>query len=277
MKGPIAAALAAGAAIRRAGIELGGSLTYHLVADEEFGGTHGTKVLWDRGLLTQEAAIIGEPSELAIGLAQRGGAWVIATARGKAAHGSQPERGINAITAMSRLLLRLPQVLPDLQHALVGRPTVNVGRIEGGSAPNAVPDRCRADIDRRLLPGETDRTAVMAPFEELAASIAAEHPDDDVTFEIRDWIDPAEASASSDLANRVREAVQAEIGSPAVDAGFTGITDARFYINDANVPAVILGPGSLTVAHAADESIDVDELVSGARIYARAFVGFLGS
>jgi acetylornithine deacetylase/succinyl-diaminopimelate desuccinylase len=71
--------------------------------------------------------------------------------------------------------------------------------------------------------------------------------------------------------------VEAETGRRAVDTGFTGITDARFYINGAHIPTVILGPGSLTVAHTADEWVDVGELVAGARIYARLFVGFLGA
>ena len=59
--------------------------------------------------------------------------------------------------------------------------------------------------------------------------------------------------------------------------GFTGITDARFYINDAKIPTVILGPGSLSVAHTANESVLVSELVAAARIYARVFVQFLGT
>jgi acetylornithine deacetylase/succinyl-diaminopimelate desuccinylase len=58
--------------------------------------------------------------------------------------------------------------------------------------------------------------------------------------------------------------------------GFTGITDARFYINEAKIPAVILGPGSLSVAHTADESVPVAELVTAARAYARIAVGFCG-
>lgn len=276
MKGPIAAALGAGAAIRRAGVALGGSLTFHLVADEELAGTHGTRVLWERGLLTQDAAIVGEPTELAVGLAERGGAWIRATAFGKAAHGSQPHRGINAITSMSRFLLRLPEVLPDREHALVGRPTVNVALIEGGSAPNVVPDRCTVDIDRRLVPGEADPEDVIAPFRALAGRIVDEHPEVDLRFEIREWTDAAEAPADSDIAALAREAVEAETGRPARDVGFTGITDARFYINQARLPAVILGPGSLTVAHTADEWVDVAQLGAAARIYARAFVGFLG-
>ena len=82
MKGPIAAALAAAAAVRRAGIDGPGRLTFHLAADEELAGVHGTQVLWERGLLTQDAAIVGEPSDLAVGLAERGGAWITATAHG---------------------------------------------------------------------------------------------------------------------------------------------------------------------------------------------------
>ena len=160
----MAAALAAGAAIRRAGVELAGTLEYHLVADEELAGTHGTQVLWDRGLLDVDAAIVGEPSELQLGLAERGGAWITLTAHGRAAHGSQPHRGVNAITSMARYLLRLPEVLPDLEHPLTGRPTVNAALIAGGSAPNVVPDRCDVDVDRRIVPGETDPDAVLAPF-----------------------------------------------------------------------------------------------------------------
>ena len=275
MKGPIAAALAAAAAVGRAGIDGPGRVTFHLAADEELAGIHGTRVLWERGLLTQGAAIVGEPSDLAVGLAERGGAWITATAHGTAAHGSQPDRGVNAITSMAHYLLRLPEVLPDLVHPLCGRPTVNAALIEGGSAPNVVPDRCVVDIDRRLLPGEDDRNAVLAPFVALAADIRREHPEVDVRAEIREWTDAAEAPADTTIADAVRAAAHAERGEMPADVGFTGITDARFYINDARIPTVIFGPGSLSVAHTANEWIAVDDLVAAARIYARIFAGIL--
>ena len=146
MKGAIAAALASAAAIARVGVPLAGSLWFHLAADEELAGIHGTKVLWERGMLDQDAAIVGEPTELQLGMAQRGGAWVTATAHGRAAHGSQPHRGVNAITSIARLMLRLEEALPDLKHPLIGGPTVNAALIEGGSAPNVVPDRAQADF-----------------------------------------------------------------------------------------------------------------------------------
>ncbi len=276
MKGPVGAALAAAAAITHAGITLAGTLDLHLAADEELAGVHGTKVLWERGFLDQDAAIVGEPSDLRLGLAERGGAWFTATARGRAAHGSQPHLGVNAITSMARFLLRLPEVLPDVEHHLCGRPTVNAALIAGGSAPNVVPDRCEVDIDRRIIPGETDPAAIREPFLRLAAALAAEHPEVDIDVQLREWTDAAEAPADSLIADAARAAVAAVRGQTPPDVGFTGITDARFYINEAKIPAVILGPGSLSVAHTANESVQVADLVDAARVYARIFVSFLG-
>jgi acetylornithine deacetylase/succinyl-diaminopimelate desuccinylase len=277
MKGAVAAALAAGAAIRRAGVALGGSLTYHLAADEEASGNHGTKVLLERGFLSQDAAIVGEPSDQQIALAERGGAWVTATAFGRAAHGSQPDKGVNAITTMSRFLLRLPEVLPDVVHPLCGPPTVNASLIEGGSAHNMVPDRCTVEIDRRILPGETSPDAVLAPFRALVEDLRRTAPETEITTEIRDWTDAAETSPDGAVAALARAAIGAETGAVATDVGFTGITDARFYLNDASIPTIIWGPGSLSVAHAADEWVGVADLVTAARAYARVFVGFLGA
>jgi len=277
MKGSIAATLAAVAALRRTGVELGGTLTLHLAADEELAGLHGTKVLRERGLLTQDAAVIGEPTDLQLALAQRGGAWITATAFGTAAHGSQPDRGVNAITSMARFLLRLREGLPDREHPLAGRPSINAAIIAGGSAPNVVPDRCTVDIDRRVIPGERDPEEVLAPLRALVGDIATEHPEVRIDLEIREWTDAAEASPDSRVASLARAALTAETGAPPADVGFTGITDARYYINGADIPSLVLGPGSLGVAHTADEWVDVDDLVTAARATARLVVSFLGA
>ncbi|MGA9159871.1 MAG: M20 family metallopeptidase [Actinomycetota bacterium] len=277
MKGPIASALGAVSAIRRSGVELGGRLDLHLAADEELAGLHGTKVLLEHGLLDQDAAIVGEPTELNLALAERGGAWITATARGTAAHGSTPQLGVSAITSMARFLLRIEEVLPDLEHPLVGRPTVNAAMIQGGSAPNVVADRCVVEIDRRIIPGEIEPEKVLEPFDRLADAIRAEHPEVDLSFAIRMWTDAAETIPDSTIADLCRAAVRTETGRRArLDTGFTGITDARFYLNDRSIPTIILGPGSLGVAHMANESVEVAELVTAARVYARVFVGFLG-
>jgi succinyl-diaminopimelate desuccinylase len=98
-----------------------------------------------------------------------------------------------------------------------------------------------------------------------------------VRAELHDWTPAAETAAAAPVAVAVRRAAAAELGREPADAGFTGITDARFYINEAAIPAVIFGPGSLSVAHTPNEWIDVDEVVTGARIYSRLFADALGA
>jgi succinyl-diaminopimelate desuccinylase len=148
--------------------------------------------------------------------------------------------------------------------------------IEGGTAPNVVPDRCAIEIDRRTVPGEHDRDAVLAPFTAIADELRAADPSVDIGVELHDWTPAAETPADARVADAVRRAAATELDREPADAGFTGITDARFYINEAAIPAVIFGPGSLSVAHMPDEWIGVDELVTGARIYARLFADVLG-
>jgi acetylornithine deacetylase/succinyl-diaminopimelate desuccinylase len=140
-----------------------------------------------------------------------------------------------------------------------------------------VPDRCTIEIDRRILPGETSPDAVLAPFRALVEDLRRTVPETEITTEIRDWTDAAETSPDGVVAALARAAVAAETGVAATDVGFTGITDARFYLNDASIPTIIWGPGSLSVAHAADEWVGVADLVTAARAYARVFVGFLGA
>jgi len=275
MKGAVASALAAVSAIRPSGVELAGRLDLHLVADEELAGLHGTKVLNERGYLDQDAAIVGEATDLNIALAQRGGAWITATTRGRAAHGSTPQLGVSAITSMARFLLRIEEVLPDIEHPLVGRPTVNAAMIQGGSAPNVVADRCVVEIDRRIIPGETEPEEVLEPFDRLADAIRTEHSEVDLSFAIGLWTDAAEVTGDPAIAGLCRAAVREETGRAPLDTGFTGITDARFYLNDRSIPTIILGPGSLGVAHTANESVEIAQLVAAARVYARVFTRFL--
>jgi acetylornithine deacetylase/succinyl-diaminopimelate desuccinylase len=276
MKGPVASALAAAAAIRRAGIDLAGTLTFHLAADEEHMGIYGTKVLWDRGMLVQDACIVGEPSDLRVGLAERGGAWITATARGTAAHGSQPDLGVNAIASMSRLVLRLAEVLPDREHPLVGRPSVNAAVIAGGSAPNVVPDRCELVIDRRIVPGETDPAQVLHRSNDWPRRSRRTTPTS---------IDVPDRRLDRRRGSRGRLGHRRTCSAGDRRRARRGPGRRRLHRNHRrpvlhqrrHIPTVIVGPGSLSVAHTANEWVLVDDLVAAARIYARIFIGFLGA
>ena len=108
-----------------------------------------------------DLAIVGEPTGLEIVTAHKGDVWLRLRTIGRPAHGATPHRGRNAVTAMSRIVLALEteyasELAARPAHPRLGRPTINVGRIDGGRQPNIVPAECIIDIDRRTLPGETE-------------------------------------------------------------------------------------------------------------------------
>ncbi|HEY1973962.1 MAG TPA: M20/M25/M40 family metallo-hydrolase, partial [Pseudonocardia sp.] len=153
MKGGIAAAIEGLRACRDAGVQPTCDLAFHLVADEETGGRWGTEALLGAGRIAADAAIVPEPSELGVCVAERGVLLAEITVTGRAAHGSDPARGRSAVADAARLVRVLHEAdFGDHGHPLLGTPTCNVGTIAGGTAPNIVASSCTLRIDRRVLP-----------------------------------------------------------------------------------------------------------------------------
>ena len=274
-KGPMAAALEAIAVLRESGFEPSGTLELALVADEESGGFKGAAFLVEEKLIQPEVAIVGEPSALRIVRAQRGIAWSRITTKGVAAHGSAPERGVNAIVHMAAIVGALQETLPDITHPVVGGPTIGVGTIHGGDKVNMIPALCVAEIDRRTIPGETEEQ-VLAQFEAAIEKARATHPDVDATPEIVSWGSPFELRADAPLVETLAVAVAEVTGRDAEQIGFRGTSDARF-LAEAGADVVVFGPGEIELAHTARESIDLDQLETGALCYALAFARLLGA
>ena len=119
----------------------------------------GSRALCRSGLRA-DLAIVGEPTRLQVVTAHKGSLWLELETRGKSAHGSRPELGRNAIHEMARIVdwfeTEYAARLRPRRHKLLGRATVSVGVIRGGTQPNIVPDHCSISVDRRTLPGETE-------------------------------------------------------------------------------------------------------------------------
>ena len=273
-KGPIAAALEAVAILKESGFEPAGNLELQLVSDEESGGFQGAGYLVDNGLISADMAIVGEPTALRVVRAQRGIAWSRITTHGIAAHGSAPERGVNAIYHMAEIVRHLVDCLPDITHPVVGGPTVSVGTIHGGAKLNIIPASCTIEVDRRTIPGETD-ASVIAGFEAAVEKARKVYPDINAHIEIVDSGMPFEIPESSELVATMTGAVAEVIGSDAEVIGFRGASDARF-LAQAGADVIVFGPGDITLAHTARESIDLDQLEQGALAYASAFARLLG-
>ena len=274
-KGPIAAALEAVAMLKASGFEPAGTLELELVSDEESGGFKGAGWLADKGYIHPDLAIIGEPTLLRVVRAQRGIAWSRITTRGVAAHGSAPERGVNAIDHMSAVIRELLTSVPDVTHPVVGGPTISIGTIHGGAKLNIIPASCVIEVDRRTIPGETDEE-VMAQFEAAIERARAVYPDIDATAEIVDSGAPFEVPENSELVTTMVDAMRGATGAEPEIIGFRGASDARF-LAGLGAEVIVFGPGEIALAHTARESIDLDELERGALSYAIAFARLLGA
>jgi acetylornithine deacetylase/succinyl-diaminopimelate desuccinylase family protein len=272
MKGGIAAAIEGLRGCVDAGVRPACDITFHLVADEETGGRWGTEALLHGGRIRADAAIVPEPSELGIGVAERGALLAEITVTGLAAHGSDPARGRSAIADAARLVLALQQAdFGDPAHPLLGSPTCNVGTIAGGTAPNIVASSATLRIDRRLLPGQTREQVVAG----LRAVLDRAAPDVDYRLDVLAFVEASELATTHPFVDVLRAACPPAPGP--VQSPVRGLylgTDARFLRNGLGIPTVVYGPGSMTLAHTADEYVPLAELTEAAGTFASVYASF---
>ena len=236
-----------------------GTLILVAAAEEETGGQLGTRWLADEGHLPASGFIVvGEQTDNRVALAHKGVMRATVTTKGRSVHATNPDRGINAITAMARVVLALEtyhQDLSERRHPLVGTPTCNVGTIQGGSTANAVPDSCIVRLDRRMIPREKPE-AVEQELRDIVAAVevgAAEVEIGDFLFS--SWFD---SDLSTELGQRFLESIKTFKDPEPV--GYLPGSDAKHLMALARGDMVIFGPGSYEVAHAFDEHVELDAL-----------------
>ncbi|KAB2812666.1 M20 family metallopeptidase [Pimelobacter simplex] len=269
MKGGIAAALEGLAACRDAGVEPRATIAFHLVADEETGGAHGTEALVAAGRVHADACIIPEPTELGISVAERGSVQVRVRVEGEAGHGSEPGAARSAIADAARMITALHDgAVSAAAHPYVGTPTCNVALVEGGVARNVVAPWCTFVLDRRTAPGETLDDVLAG----LRRVIDAACPGAVYALETLVVVEASEVAADHPFPRFVAGLTGA--GDPGELIGLSLGTDGRFLRNQLAIPTVIYGPGSIRQAHTADEWVEVGELVAAARTFARAYASF---
>ncbi|MBI3411823.1 MAG: M20 family metallopeptidase [Planctomycetes bacterium] len=231
-------------------------------ADEEYTFL-GVQELVKRGIRA-DMAIVAEPTGLDIVLAHKGVArWYVTTA-GRACHSSSPEQGVNAIYCMSRIMPAIESYAEKLRKsandALLGPATLSVGRIEGGTSVNTVPDRCRIEVDRRLVRGERPEDARCDFVGALEAQV-------DESFECSKLhqgkmaLDPTGADELIDILGKAIDGVRGKHSVHAV----AYCTDAPC-IAATGIPTVVFGPGDIAQAHTKDEWVALDEVEMAAEV-----------
>jgi acetylornithine deacetylase len=266
IKGGMASMLATFARVAREKPSKACNLVMACSVDEEHTFL-GVQLMVKKGLKA-DLAVIAEPTLLQIVHAHKGLIrWPIITT-GRSCHSSAPEQGVNAVYRMGRVLTALEKYAEQLRTSrpdpLLGPPTLSVGRIDGGTSVNTVPDRCRIEIDRRVVRGE-DPLAVPA---QVTAFLKKEIPD--VPFENGDpWmhktaLDPEGSEELTKLLGAAIDSVKGKHNVLAVPYG----TDAST-IAHAGTPSVVFGPGDIAKAHTCDEWVPTDEVEQASEILYR--------
>ena len=272
MKGGIAAAICALDVLEKAGRVSGCNLVFHLVADEERGGRWGTQVLLDEGHIRGDACLVPEPTDLQLCVAERGLLQGRIHIAGRPGHGSRPREGVSAVEHGAKVVLALHAAdFGGPEHPLLGRPTANVGTISGGTTFNTVAESCIVGVDRRILPGAT-LESTRAEIEERIDGAGVEGLR--YRFELDTFGEASEMSPGDPWVKQVGEAVARATGREPEVIGMTFTTDARFVRNQAGIPAVVCGPGSVAQAHGDDEYVEVSRLVDAAAVFAELFAAY---
>jgi acetylornithine deacetylase len=265
MKSGVAAMCAA--AVRAADAGLDGEIVIAAVVDEEFESI-GTRALVERGVRA-DAAIVTEPTRLAIMPAHLGFVWLDVTTHGRAAHGSRWDLGVDAIRHAGFVLAELDRIdsmeLPMRRHALLGRPSVHASLIDGGTGMSTYPDRCTIRIERRTIPGETPAD-VEREWLDACARIASRAPNARAEVSVTFAQSPSDVPVDAPIV-RALAGVLRELGDEPRVEGMSAWTDAAI-LNDAGIPAICFGPGDIGVAHAAEEYVAVREIERATEILA---------
>jgi acetylornithine deacetylase/succinyl-diaminopimelate desuccinylase-like protein len=275
MKGGLAAALSAMAALRSAG--LSGPVELAALVDEEATGA-GIRAYVESAARPFVGCITAEPTELQTVVGARGAAYLRVAIHGTACHAGNPDDGANAIYGAAAVVAeieRMNRELAQRPHPLLGPATWSVGQIHGGTSGSIVPDECVVVADRRLLPGESAATVLADMQDRTAALLAGRGLTFDVTMPME--MPAFETPGDSTLAATVDGAL-ADAGGPRLPpGGWTAACDGGFVARDLGVPVVVLGPGSVsTQAHRPNESVSIGELVVAARAYALSALRLLG-
>jgi acetylornithine deacetylase len=266
MKGGVAACLLAAEAAAGAG--LAGDVIVAAVADEEHASV-GIRAALEG--VRADACVVAEPTGLDVVVAHKGFAWWELEATGRAAHGSRPDLGVDAIAALGPVLVALAELGRELAtrpHPRLGPASVHASLIEGGQELSSYPERCRLAIERRSLPGE-DEAALERELSALAAAGG-----DAVRARTTLVRAPFEVAANAPVVAAVRAAAAARLGREPALTGHAAWMDAAF-TSAAGIPTVVFGPDGAG-AHAVEEWVDLGSVLACAEILQATAAAFCG-
>jgi len=259
MKAGVAAMIDAARSIAKTGGLPAGRLVVAAVVDEEHSSVGADALV---GRCRADAAVVTEPTDLAIAIGHKGFAWIDVEVLGKAAHGSRPADGQDAILRLGRVLAKLEALDRVLQarapHPLVGTGSLHASIVAGGRELSSYPDHATLQMERRLTPVEREEDAIVE-VRQILAAIAAEDPTFRASARMMFSRPAYELDREHDLPRQVGAAL-AKAGRSPVVVGASFWADSGV-LGQAGIPSVLFGPGGAGL-HSTEEYVKVDEVIT---------------
>lgn len=258
MKGGLAAMIGAAGVLADNGGPALGRLIVAAVVDEEYSSVGARALIKD---WTADAAVVGEPTDMSVAVGHKGFEWVEIDVEGRAAHGSRPLEGLDAILRMGRVLSRLEALDRKLQdhppHPLMGTASLHASLIEGGKEWSTYPDKCTLKMERRTVAGESAEISLIE-VEAILRELRAEDPkfraDARYVFGQPPYETPPDHPLASSLEN-----VMEGLGRTTTRSAMSFWTDAGV-LGQAGIPSVIFGPTGAGL-HSIKEHVVADDVL----------------
>jgi acetylornithine deacetylase len=270
MKGGVAAMIDAARVVAERGLGRG-RLIVAAVVDEEYASIGADTLV---SAWTADAAVVTEPTDLNIGIGHKGFAWLEIETRGRAAHGSRPKDGRDAIMRMGRVLGRLEALDRDLQsrppHPIMATGSLHASIINGGREWSSYPDRCRLQVERRTIAGE-DGDSALHEMQQILDALAMDDPEFEASARLDFSRPPYEVASDHALPVTLAAAAQS-LDTRVVGMSFW--TDAAV-LAAAGIPSVLFGPGGAGL-HSTEEYVNVADVLACRDTLARLAVDWCG-
>jgi len=277
MKGSIAAMMVAMKTLTESRSPPKGDVVISTVVGEEFDNVGTKKLICDPYFSKiADAVIVGEPTTLQLAIAHKGYALAELETQGKAAHGSIPDKGIDAIEKMAKVVLRIEDLKKEYDlknHEMLGSPKIHTSIIQGGREWSVVPDQCLLKIEARTIP-RYGSGEVMQDLQKIIEEFSSRDHDFKAKVKLVDAGEPLETSPNEPLVRTLQAAFRE---TKKVDPQIVGVpyyTEASLFAGKLGIPSCVMGAGDVQQAHAADEFVKTSDVIDVAEIYALAARNF---
>jgi succinyl-diaminopimelate desuccinylase len=236
--------------------------------DEEKDKTGALYLLKNKLVKKTKLMLISEPTNLNLGLGQKGQIWFELKLKGKSAHGSTPDKGKSAILMAMNFIQRILD--PELflkNNSFFPKSTVNIGFINAPGPFNVVPDTCIAGFDIRISPPDTIKDIIS----KINSILSADYKKSEYELKIIDSLNASFINPDSKAATQIKNIIDAHVSGRRKIA-LSYATDGSVLNTYLNTPVAILGPGTPEVIHNKDEYVIVENIIKSVSIYRDIFL-----